>query len=189
MIRIIMVVLVALVLLLQLADRVFLRTVTAERTVTAISVADATITPLKIETQEIVNNESVVAFAEKGMVKILNFRPGKLASHMEEQDIESMFISKKFYDDFLSQMEVWADTEFRLNNISIKESIVTRLRLVKSPPSIGRSFRLFEVSARASTYDRAVGDSELNTLSVRVYLVYLGPESGMGIYKIKIKTN
>lgn len=188
MIRIIMTLLVVAVALLQLVDRVFIRTVTAEKKVVALSVADARMFPLKVETQEIVNNESVTSFAEKAMVKTLNFRPGQLQKHMEDQEIASLFISEKYYDQFLDQFKVWADTEFRVNNISIKESIATDVRLVRSPAVPGRSFRVFEVSARVPTYDRAVGDSELSLLVVKVFLVYLGPESGIGIYKMKIST-
>lgn len=186
MIRLFMAILVIAVALLQLIDRLYIRTLTAKKEVVAISVADARVFPLKIETQEIVNNESVIAFAEKSIVKILNFRPGKLMSHLEEKDIESLFINEKYYDTFVQQLKVWANTEFRVNNISIKEAIATDVKLARTPAVAGRSFRIFEVSARVPTYDRAVGDSELSMLLVKVYMVYLGPESGTGLYKVKI---
>ncbi len=186
MIRLVMTILVIAVALLQLVDRLYIRTLTSKKEVVAISVADARIFPLKIETQEIVNNESIKSFAEKSIVKMLNFRPGKLMTHLEEQDIKSLFITKKYYNIFVERMKVWADTEFRVNNISIKEAIATDVKLVRTPAVSGRSFRIFEVSARVPTYDRAVGDSELSMLLVKVYMVYLGPESGMGIYKVKI---
>lgn len=186
MIRIWMLVLVVAVIFLQVLDRAYVRTLTVKKEVFAISSAEGRIFPLKIEEQEIVNNDSILKYAQDSLVKILNFRPGKFAQHMEEENVQSLFVSKKHYDEFYEQMEVWANSEFRVNNISIKEAIVVNPRLLKTPSTLGRSFRLFEVTATAPTYDRAVGDSQLGALSLKINMIYLGPESGMGLYRIKI---
>jgi hypothetical protein len=187
MIRVWMLTLVVVVIMLQVFDRSYVRNLTAKKEVVAISSAEGRIYPLKVEEQEIVNNESVLNFAEKAAVKILNFRPGKLKQHFEDEGVRELFISKSHYDKFYAQMEVWANSEFSLNNISIKEAVVSDIRLVRSPYTPGRSFRLFEAKARVPTYDRAVGDSEIGTLEVDLKMIYLGPKSGMGLYRVNIR--
>ena len=63
-------------------------------------------TRIKAAEQEIVNNESIKSFAEKSIVKMLNFRPGKLMTHLEEQDIKSLFITKKYYNIFFLHLHI-----------------------------------------------------------------------------------
>lgn len=184
--RILMFFMLILLLLVQVADTVYLRDMTAKREPMAVSVKEGSISPLSIETQEIVNSESVTLFAERAAVILFNYRPGQFYSHVEQEAIKNLFVSEFFYEKFRTQFEQWSKYEFNVNNISIKEVILTNGSMIRTPPASARGARIWVFSGRLPTLDRGVGDSIVSNLKIKFSLVYLGPEGGMGIYKVEL---
>lgn len=174
------------IILAQLADRVYLRTLTSKKEVEAVSVQHGTAKPMILETQEIVNGESMLTFSKDALVRIFNYRPGQAPVHISSPDIEKLFISDFYYEKFKSQFLSWSSHEFNVNNISIKEAVATDPRLIIAPRLGPTSARIWAYSARLPTVDRGVGGSELSALKVQLKLVYLGPEGGMGIYSVTL---
>jgi len=186
LVRAFMLSIILVLLLVQVADRVYFRDMTAVRAPIAVSVKEGSITPLVVETQEIVNTESVTLFAERASVIMFNYRPGDFYKHIEKQEIKDLFVSDYFYEKFRSQFEEWSNYEFNVNNISIKEVILTDSRMIKTPPASTRGARIWVFYGSLPTLDRGVGDSLVSNLKLKYSLVYLGPEGGMGIYNVSL---
>jgi hypothetical protein len=176
------------VIAIQIADRVSLRTLTAKKEPVSISVKDTRIRLMDVETQEIVNDESVIKFSERAISVIMNYRPGKTYEHVNSGKVTSLFINGekgRFFKKFREQFMEWSFYEFNVNNISIKEAIATNGRLIKAPRNLGGArVWLYEVSV--PVLDRGVGGTSLSSLKFQLSLVYLGPDGGMGIYGVKI---
>ncbi len=185
MTRLLMLLLLLSIVGATIADRAFIRTLTAKKSAVAVSVKTAETKPLSIETQEVVNTESVITFSEDALVRLFNYRPGKAREHMEQDDIRVLFINDESYEKFKKQFITWSNYEFNVNNISIKEAIVDRGYLVKSP-SAPSGRRIWRYSGYLPVLDRGVGDTSLSLLKVKISMVYLGPEGGLGVFSIKL---
>ena len=188
MVRFMMFFLALTILVSQLADRVYLRTLTAKKEVEAVSVRDGNIRQLQLETQEIVNGESMLLFSKDALVRTFNYRPGKALEHINSPEIRKLFISEEYYDKFKEKFLTWSFYEFNVNNISIKEAVATDSRLIMAPGSKVSSARVWIFNAKLPVIDRGVGGTALSSLTVQIKLVYLGPEGGMGIYAVKLLT-
>lgn len=186
MIRIMMFMLLLLILAFQLVDNVYLRKMTAKKAAQAVSVKEGRIYPLVLETQEIVNSDSVSKYAKEAVVKIFNYRPGQSLSHIQSPDIKRMFINEDQYEKFKNLFVRWSLYEFSVNNISIKESIVKTDSIVMTPPASVDGARIWGYRATVPVVDRGVGGTVLDVMYLKIGLVYLGPEGGMGIYSVKI---
>lgn len=169
-----------------IADRVFVRTITAEKSVMAVSLSKEDIYAIALEDQEIVNTESINVFAKNAMSFIFNFAPGQAKEHIDSETIKALFVSENFHNAFSKQFIAWANYEFQVNNISIKESFVKEQQLYQSP-SMNGGARIWRFEARLPVLDRAVGGTSLKTLNVEVNLVYLGHQGGLGIYSIRLR--
>jgi hypothetical protein len=188
MIRIFMFLCVVSLLSLQVIDRAYIRGMTAIKKPIAVSAKEGRVFALFLETQEIVNAESMRFFAEDALVKIFNFRPGQDLAHVSSEEIRFLFINDKFYENFKSQFLAWSEYEFRVNNISIKEAIVSNGELLKTPPASSAGARIWRYRGVVPIMDRGVGGSSLSRLNVDLSLVYLGPEGGMGIFSVKLSS-
>lgn len=154
----------------------------------SVHVKTKKVTPLPLETQELINEQSLNKFAKKTLSTIFNYRPGQAEKHIDSEDIRSLFISDKFYKDFRSQFLQYSRGEFQINNISIKESVAINSKMIGTP-RIGNGARVWKMSAVLPMLNRAVGENQLENLLVNVKLVYLGPEGGMGVYGIRLYRN
>lgn len=186
MIRILMFFSVLILLSLQVVDRAYLRGMTSAKDPIAVSAKEGRVFSLPIETQEIVNSESVRFFAEDALVRMFNFRPGKDLEHVKDESIKDLFIQEEFYETFRTQFLAWSGYEFRVNNISIKEAIVTDGELLRTPAASSAGARIWRYRGVIPIMDRGVGGSKLSKLNVDLSLVYLGPEGGMGIFSVEL---
>lgn len=186
MIRLLMFGLLLTMLLFQILDVVFIRTMTAQKAAQAVSVKEGRVFPLALDTQEIVNSDSVSKYAKEAVVKIFNYRPGQALSHIESKDIQRLFINEEQYDKFKTLFLRWSFHEFSVNNISIKESIVKSENIIMTPPVSVKGARLWSYNAVVPVIDRGVGGTVFDTMYLKIGFVYLGPEGGMGIYSVKI---
>lgn len=167
-------------------ERIYLQDATALQRVIAVTVKDAGMRELPLETLEVVNDKSVDAFAKDALVQLFNFRPGRIAEHMDQDALKKLFINKKAYAKFKEQMLQWADYEFKVNNISIKETVANDGMLISSVANQSEGMRLWRYRATVLTLDRGVGKSIPTKMFVELKMVYLGPQGGMGIYSVKI---
>lgn len=186
MLRFLMFVLALSIFVFQVVDRVYLRTLTAKKAANAVSVKEGSVYDLPLETQEIVNPNSVSVYAKKSLVKIFNYRPGQAIQHLEREDIKSLFIDEAHFNRFKSQFVNWSNHEFSVNNISIKETVVSSEQQIMAPPLGVGGARIWSYKATMPIIDRGVGGTVFDTMYIRLGLVYLGPEGGMGIYSVKI---
>jgi len=171
---------------LQVADRVWLRSLPSLKSVGAVDVRDGSVTALPLETQEIVNTDSVLSFSKDALVVLFNYRPGQAKEHVLSREVEKLFINKAAHDKFVKQFLAWSNHEFNVNNISIKESIVSQGSLLMTPSVATSGARLWQYRATLPMVDRGVGKSLPSTLNVIVSMVYLGPEGGMGLYSVRL---
>jgi len=167
-------------------ERIYLQDATALQRVIAVTVQDAGMRELPLETLEVVNDKSVDAFAKDALVQLFNFRPGRIAEHLEQDSLKKLFINKKTYTRFKEQMLKWADYEFKVNNISIKETVANDGMLISSPANQAEGMKLWRYRDTVLMLDRGVGKSIPTKMSVELKMVYLGPQGGMGIYSVKI---
>jgi hypothetical protein len=189
MVRLLMLASLILIVILQYFDQAIFRSLTTLKIVEAVYVNDATIKNLVIETQEVINKESVHKFSEDAIVTIFNYRPGQADLHIANEDIKSLFITIERYEKFAEQFNTWSEYEFNVNNISIKETISSEGKLVRSPsPMASGGARLWRYRSKMPTLDRGVGGNVLSPLYVVVDMVYLGAKGGMGIYAIKLSS-
>lgn len=171
--------------LIMFLDESLFRMMTAGVTANSVHVKTKVIEPLTIETQELVNDATINKHAVKALSIIFNFRPGQAQQHVERQEIRDMFISDAFYEKFAKQFVGWGEAEFFVNNISVKESVATDYNLIKGQ-NMGGGARVWVLSAQMPMLNRAVGQNELMLLRVKVHIVYLGPEGGIGLYGIDL---
>lgn len=170
----------------QFADWLALRSMTSESRVVSVDVRDGQVRPMVLESQDIVNEESVMMFARESLVQIFNYRPGQADEHVNSPSVRQLFINdeshKKFVDQFLS----WSNHEFNVNNISIKEAVVTRGNLLMTPRASLGGARIWRYTASLPMVDRGVGKTIPSQLLVTMSMVYLGNEGGMGVYSIRL---
>lgn len=164
------------------------RPMSAEMEAYSVHAKTKKVTALPLESQELINEQSLNKFAKKALSTIFNYRPGQAEVHIDSEEIKGLFISDKFFKEFRSQFLQYSNGEFRVNNISIKESVAIDAQMVGSP-RIGGGSRVWRMSASLPMLNRAVGENELENLLVVVKLVYLGPEGGMGVYGIRLYRN
>lgn len=169
-----------------IADRVYIRTMTAEKQVVAVSLSKESVYPLLLEDQEIVNDDSISAFAQSSLSTIFNFKPGQAEDHINSDAVKELFISEEYHNLFSKQFIEWSNMEFQINNISIKETIVKSSTLYRSPPLQGGA-RVWKFEARLPFLNRAVGGTNLEERTVDVYMVYLGHQGGLGIYGVGLR--
>tara|TARA_B100000508_G_C11464518_1_gene280904 strand:- start:4872 stop:5429 length:558 start_codon:yes stop_codon:yes gene_type:complete len=173
-----------LLLFLTFIESSYFRYVGNKREVVGVFVEDASEKSLTVDTQEILNEESVRSLARRTVNVLLNYRPGQALSHMEENEISSVFISEDSFKNFEGRFLYWSDREFRNNNISIKESIVTSESLIPVPMTGG--MRMWGYTASVPMVNRGVGGTGKTILSIKMQIVYAGTEVGIGIYDIKL---
>ncbi len=164
------------------------RPMSAEMEAYSVHAKSKKVTALPLESQELINEQSLNKFAKKALSTIFNYRPGQAEEHINSEEIKGLFIAEKFFKDFRSQFLQYSNGEFRVNNISIKESVAIDAKMVGTP-RMGSGARVWQMSAVLPMLNRAVGENQLENLSVVVKLVYLGPEGGMGVYGIRLYRN
>lgn len=164
------------------------RPMTSEMEAYSVHVKTKKVTSLPLESQELINDQSLNKFAKKSLSTIFNYRPGQAEQHIDSEEIKSLFISEKFFNEFREQFLQYSNGEFRVNNISIKESVAIDAKMIGTP-RIGNGARVWQMSADLPMLNRAVGKNQLENLLVTVKLVYLGPEGGMGVYGIRLYRN
>lgn len=164
------------------------RPMTSEMEAYSVHVKTKKVASLPLESQELINDQSLNKFAKKALSTIFNYRPGQAESHIDSEEIKSLFISEKFFNEFRTQFLQYSNGEFRVNNISIKESVAIDAKMIGTP-RIGNGARVWQMSAVLPMLNRAVGQNQLENLLVTVKLVYLGPEGGMGVYGIRLYKN
>jgi len=177
---------IAIVSLLQLFDSSIVRNLTSMRDMVMVDVKDGSLNWVVLETQEIVNNESIENFAVNAVLKIFNFRPGQTDLLVDDEEIKALFVNEMFYESFREQFLSWGNYEFRVNNVAKKETVATYGKMTKSPTSSEGGARLWRYTANMPVLDRGVGATQLTNLSVVIDIVYLGPSGGTGIYAVKL---
>jgi hypothetical protein len=188
-IRILMLIMVFAIVTFQVLDRSIIRTLTATKSVESVYVSEPKTKTMVIETQEIVNQESVLKFSKKAVVSIFNYRPGQALEHVSSEKIKSLFITEEYFDKFKKQFIAWSKHEFNVNNISIKEAVASNGELLMTPsPMSSGGVRLWQYKASLPTLDRGVGSSQLTPMFITVKLVYLGASGGIGIYSMTLNS-
>ena len=189
MAKLFMVFILFLMITLQLLDQSIVRTLTAKKEVEAVYVSSNSVSPMVIETQEVVNNESIEKFAKDAVVTLFNYRPGQSQEHMEQEHIKDLFINEMHYERFVEQFVAWSMHEFSVNNISIKESVVSGGELIMPPsPMSSGGVRLWQYKASLPMLDRGVGDNALSSMKIVIRMVYLGSSGGIGIYSVNLSS-
>lgn len=183
--RIVVFFMISIMALVMFLDESFVRRLTSEMVANSVNVKTKEISPLTIETQELVNDASINKYAIKALSLIFNFRPGQSNTHIEKQEIKDMFVSDEFYEKFAKQFVAWGEAEFFVNNISVKESVASDYSLVKGN-NMGGGARVWVLRASLPMLNRAVGENELMILTVKARIVYLGPEGGLGLYGVDV---
>lgn len=169
-----------------LVERIYLRDATALQRVVAITVQDAGAKELPLETLEIVNDDSIELFAKDALIQLLNFRPGRVVEHVEQDVIKKLFINKESYNKVREQLITWSNYEFKVNNISIKEAVAEHGVLMSTSANQVSGMKLWKYRATVLTLDRGVGKTIPTKVFIDLRMVYLGPQGGMGIYSIKM---
>lgn len=170
----------------QLVDSLTLRPITAEKRVISVDVRDGKISPMVLEQQDIVNEESITLFAREALVQIFNYRPGQAEEHVNSAAVRQLFINDESHKKFVDQFVSWSSHEFNVNNISIKEAVVTRGNLLMTPRASLSGARIWRYTASLPMVDRGVGKTMPSQLLVTMSMVYLGNEGGMGVYSIRL---
>lgn len=173
----------ALIVMTIIEDGYF-RHIGNKREVYGLFVEDASIAKLTVDTQDILNDESVRKLARRTANRLMNYRPGQASDHVSEPEFAKGFISENAYQDFSDRFLYWSDREFRVNNISIKESIVTNEKLLPVPMTNG--MRMWAYSASLPVVNRGVGGTGKTIMSIRMKILYAGPEVGIGLYDIQL---
>ena len=184
-VRWLMFLLVVSLLVIQLADRVYLRSLTAAKLPVAVSMKTDSIYPLSMETQEIVNEEGVSNFARRAISRILNYRPALAVDHIDSEEVRTLLIGDEHFERFRQQFLSWSHHEFNVNDIVMKESTSTNGVMTKSAKNID-GMRVWQYRAKVPILDRGYGGTDSDILNVTLKMVYLGPDGGMGIYSVKI---
>jgi hypothetical protein len=166
-------------------DDMLFRSLTAVKDVQSLAVKDGSQRSMELESQEVVNNDSMESYAERAVVMILNYRPGKAVEHIEGEAIKSLFIAEEYYDAFKKPFLSWSDREFRVNNISIKEAIATNGKLYSVGGMQGGA-RVWRYDATVPILNRAVGGNAVERMRIELYLVYLGYKGGLGVFAVKL---
>jgi len=170
----------------QFADWLSFRPMTAEQRVVSVDVRDGQIKQMVLETQDIVNEESITMFAREALVQIFNYRPGQADEHVNSPSVRQLFINDESHQKFVDQFLSWSNHEFNVNNISIKEAVVTRGDLLMTPRASLSGARIWRYNASLPMVDRGVGKTMPSQLLVTMSMVYLGNEGGMGVYSIRL---
>lgn len=173
-----------LLFVITLIEAGYFRHVGNQRDVYGVFIEDASRKPLTVDTQDILNDESVRGLARRTVNILLNYRPGQASEHVEKDEFRTSFISSDRYEDFTERFLYWSTREFRNNNISIKESIVTNERLTPVPMSGG--MRMWGYEAKLPIVNRGVGGTGKSIMSIRMKIIYAGPDVGIGIYDIEL---
>lgn len=182
--RWIMVLMALVVTALSFWESAYVRHISNEREVYALSVSSADWSTLSVDNQDVIHDTVIERLSQDAIVTIFNYHPGRGREHISSDKIKNLFVTEAHYERFRRQFLVWSDHEFRVNNISIKESISPRGQLYRVGVAGGGGSQLWRYVGYVPLLDRGVGSTTINTLRVEVHLVYLGPQGGMGIYGI-----
>lgn len=170
---------------LTFAESSYTRYLTAQVDVQAVSVKEEKVFPLVMETDSIVNDEAVSQFSERAVSLMFNARPAKFKEHVESPQLRNLFISEHFYEKWRSQFSPWLSNEFRVQQISIKEAIVLRSKLISSVSS-QPGVRFWRYSAQIAVLNRGLGATELKAHRVELDLAYSASGGGMGVFGVRV---
>jgi|AntDeeMinimDraft_5_1070356.scaffolds.fasta_scaffold12275_1 hypothetical protein len=171
---------------ISVMDEVYLRHASNERHVIALSVEDAKWRELVVDSQDIVHDSVIESLSKDAVVTIFNYHPGRAREHISSEKIKDLFLTDSHYEKFRSQFLTWSDHEFRVNNISIKETISPRGQLYRVGVAGGAGVQIWKYTGYMPMLDRGVGQTDVATMKFEVHLVYLGPKGGVGIYGIRL---
>ena len=82
------------------------RPMSAEMEAYSVHAKSKKVTALPLESQELINEQSLNKFAKKALSTIFNYRPGQAEEHINSEEIKGLFIAEKFFKDFRSTFQI-----------------------------------------------------------------------------------
>jgi hypothetical protein len=134
----------------------------------------------------LLSDKAVESFIKNRIVTLFNYRVGDYESHTKKSGIKSFFCTNDDYNRFYSQFASWSLFEFKRNNISIKEMVITRSNIYKNDSNHLGLGRVWRFNSDLIFFNRGVGGSDIEKMKTTVTMAYTPLIGDLCIKKIKL---